>query len=424
MHDVVEKNFKVFRPIEYGINFYSDCLVTTQQELQENPKRVHKIREATIKGWEYAIKHPQEIVELIHTKYNSNLSLDDLKKESEIVLNSLLIPNLYVFGTSDKMRWENMNKVLIDLKIIKVPLDLNRLLYNPKTENTEQLRYFLKIALLVLMVIGIILLVAIFYNFQLKKAIAKKTLELKNINIELENLNMFRAKMLAMISHDTKGPIHNLKGIIHLFNNGSLDLESFKKLFLEVENKLDEVSMFLDNILRWSKQNFHKNEQTINTKKLELTAITQKIISLFSFEIKKKSINIENNIDTNVLLFADENMLNTILRNLLSNAIKFSNFEGNIKIYTTPCENGIKVNIKDNGMGMTESQLKDIFTENVISTEGSKQEVGTGLGLLLCKQYAELHNGKIGAESQLNKGSTFWFELPLEPTPAVTMHRE
>lgn len=311
-----KERLKVFRPIHFGINFYGDCLAATQKEFRENPERLRKIREATIKGWKFAIDSPEDVAKIIHNEYNSKISVDDLIKESAIVINTLILPNLYQVGYNDCIKWENMNKILMDLKIVSKPLNLKKFIYTPPTESVNQLKYFLTISLSVLGVIAVLLLGVLVYNFQLKKAISIQTKELRDTNRELENLNNFRIKILAIITHDTRGPLHNITAIIGFFNQKIIGLEELKNLFRELELNLSQVNLLLNNILEWSKSNFDKTEEKVIPTQVDLKALIKRTVELFSFNIHKKNIQVELNISNDYLL-ADENMVSSILRNLI-----------------------------------------------------------------------------------------------------------
>ena len=126
-----------------------------------------------------------------------------------------------------------------------------------------------------------------------------------------------------------------------------------------------------------------------------------------------KEIEIENKISKKTEIFADENMLSTILRNLLTNSVKFTHRNGKISIFATETDKNIEISIKDNGIGIVQEKQKILFRiDNNISSQGTEKETGTGLGLILCREFVEKHNGKIWVKSETGKGSIFTFSIP------------
>lgn len=135
---------------------------------------------------------------------------------------------------------------------------------------------------------------------------------------------------------------------------------------------------------------------------------------LFLDIAKQKSITVHNILPSHIPVFADRAMVNTVLRNLISNGIKFTNHGGEITISTEANQNELIVKISDTGIGIQKIRLDKLFSiDNSYSTQGTDNEQGTGLGLILCKEFIERHNGKIWVESELGKGSTFYFSIPL-----------
>ncbi|MFO7655779.1 MAG: HAMP domain-containing sensor histidine kinase, partial [Bacteroidales bacterium] len=136
-------------------------------------------------------------------------------------------------------------------------------------------------------------------------------------------------------------------------------------------------------------------------------------IELSANQLNEKKLKVIREIPVNIHVYADKNMINTVLRNLLTNAIKFSQ-NGDIRITVAKSDNLVVCRISDSGVGITESRLKTIFEiDNSKSTEGTKGESGTGLGLIICKEFVEKNRGKISVESEEGKGSTFSFTIPI-----------
>ena len=168
----------------------------------------------------------------------------------------------------------------------------------------------------------------------------------------------------------------------------------------------------LTNLLEWSRLQTGRMEY--NRGKLDLFIEIENIKYLFSSVSKGKDILIRNEVPSDTFVYADENMLLTILRNLISNAIKFTKEKGEISITSNPVNEFVEVTIKDNGIGMSNEVLKKIFRiDSSFTTTGTNGEEGSGLGLVLCKDLVKKNNGDLSVASQPDMGSTFTFTLPL-----------
>lgn len=406
------EKYKLFRPIEYGVNFYGECLLVSKKEFQNNPEQVEKIRRATIKGWQYAMENPKVIAEIIHNKYNNKLSVDQLVAEAEIVKNSLVLPELFEIGTSDKNKWVNMNNFLIKQGIVDHPLDVDNIIYEPKTNKTGKYILWLKVILSALLVVlGFVFLVQ-YHNIRLKQQVRKRTLELANSNEKLEGFNDFKNRIIAIISHDARGPLNRLSGLLELYANGDLSDEESEPLFKKLGAEVEDVRLLLDNLLLWSGKLLNKGKLEITQDYLEVEEIIDKVTHLYSGKIKEKAIKIKKEICGDKLK-GDENIVGIILRNLIVNAIKYAPHNGEVIIQ---CKKNLEgkalFSIRDNGMGMDERTKNKLFNTNTKSLEGSKGEKGNGFGLFLCKGLIELYEGEIWVDSELGNGSNFYFSIP------------
>jgi signal transduction histidine kinase len=231
---------------------------------------------------------------------------------------------------------------------------------------------------------------------------------------ELDHINKAKDKMFMVIGHDLRGPIWTLKALIELirdeeevlFQNNNTS-ENFNALTRSVQ----AVSDLLENLLYWAKTEDGKlvfSQATAN-----LNSIVNQSIQSYKPWATLKSITIENKVPENYNLYADENMLKTMMRNMLSNAIKFTHREG--KVIINVCkENGFhKITVADNGIGFNPEIADSILNkEKFHSTKGTGNEFGSGIGLTLCREFAEKHGGTVWAESEPGKGSKFYFTIP------------
>ncbi len=234
---------------------------------------------------------------------------------------------------------------------------------------------------------------------------------------KLEASNQIKDKLISIISHDFRSPLNSLEGVLQLFSDGHIS-ESEMKLFAhDLRLKVHFTTNLLDNLLNWAKnqmQGISPGPEPFDTYKL-----SEETIHLVALQAENKGVKIVNEIlvDRHTQIFADYEMIKLVLRNLLSNAIKFTNRGGEVRIKAVEQDGFILLFVKDSGVGMKEEQLDHLFTDQTSSTPGTSHEKGTGLGLMLCKDFVEKNGGRIYAQSLEGDGSTFSFTVPVyEPS--------
>lgn len=229
-------------------------------------------------------------------------------------------------------------------------------------------------------------------------------------NKELESLNQVKDKLFSIISHEIKSPLNSLTGVLTLFENKRLQPEELQKLTHELMIKLSNTTAFLNNIFQWARSQMSgivPEKQQVSPSK-----ICDEVIANLDMLAQNKNIMLKNTIPNNVIVNADPEMLRLIFRNLISNAIKFSFEEGNIHISVQSDNEMCQFNVQDYGTGIDDDVKDTIFNGHFFSSMGTRHEKGTGLGLMLCKEFIEKHGGKIWVESVKNNGSVFSFTLP------------
>jgi PAS domain S-box-containing protein len=254
-------------------------------------------------------------------------------------------------------------------------------------------------------------------------AIARDITERKNIEEqlkeyagELKELNATKDKFFSIIAHDLKGPFNAILGFSELLAESYDDFsEDEKKNFIQnIKVSSDSTYKLLENLLDWSRLQTGKINPSPEMIDLSLLAIDN--ISVLKSMADSKRIKLYSSINYNTKAFADANMVRTILRNLMSNAIKFTRNGGEVNISSVEDSATVRVCVKDNGIGISEQRQGMLFRiDEKLSTKGTANETGTGLGLLLCKEMIERQGGHIWVESDPGKGSRFYFTLPAEP---------
>lgn len=231
-------------------------------------------------------------------------------------------------------------------------------------------------------------------------------------NTELERLNKTKDKFFSIIAHDLRNPFNAIMGFSDLLCHDFNDMDDKQKQgLLELINLSSESAYnLLDNLLQWARTQTDKIK--FNPEYLELSEVVKQVIDLHGIIAEKKQVTIENTITDSTRVYADRNMIHTVIRNLISNAIKFSHKGG--KVYLSAFENGemTEIVIRDDGIGMSRENLSMLFRiDTYYSTAGTSGESGTGLGLIICKEFVEKNNGRIRATSMAGQGTAISFTL-------------
>jgi signal transduction histidine kinase/Tfp pilus assembly protein PilF len=228
-------------------------------------------------------------------------------------------------------------------------------------------------------------------------------------NKELGKLNKVKDKFFSIVSHDLKSPFQSLSGILELMSHDALSNDEVKKLFKELKLKFDSTNYLLENLLEWARLQMKETKFDPNQIPLQTTIDEELNVIKNS---NTKDVGLKNNVESVSLAYADMNMFKLVIRNLVVNAVKFTQNKGNVEIVSEEMGDFICISVKDNGVGISKENQEKLFNEDSnISTLGTALEFGTGLGLNLCKEFVEIHGGKIWVESEEGKGSTFKFTL-------------
>jgi PAS domain S-box-containing protein len=238
--------------------------------------------------------------------------------------------------------------------------------------------------------------------------------QLKRYTRDLKELNATKDKFFGIIAHDLKNPFTSLLGASELLINSleNFDQETVKHIGLLLYDSAKRGYTLLQNLLEWSRS--QSGTITFNPKPLPLKQVVLENISSIQISAFNKKQQIICDISHEMEISADQNMLNTILRNLLQNAIKFSSDGEKIVLKAHKNDrNEITIVVKDSGIGIAEENLKKLFRlDEKFTNLGTRNEQGTGLGLILCKEFVEKHKGRIWVESKIGKGSKFSFTIP------------
>ncbi|MCV2484671.1 HAMP domain-containing histidine kinase [Flavobacterium sp. SH_e] len=222
-------------------------------------------------------------------------------------------------------------------------------------------------------------------------------------------------QFFSIISHDLRGPLGSSVSLseILLENIEQYSREEIKEISEKLHDSNKNIYKLLENLLDWSR--VQTGMIAFNPKKLLLNALIQENIELSKNVALHKNIRILFESSDLIEAEVDQNMISTILRNLLSNAIKFTDKNGEVKIKLQKINHKIEISIRDNGIGVPENIKEKLFKINgKVLQKGTENELGSGLGLLLCKEFVNIHEGEIWVESKIGKGSVFKFTLPIK----------
>lgn len=238
---------------------------------------------------------------------------------------------------------------------------------------------------------------------------------LKQKNEELEKLNQDKNKFFSIIAHDLRSPFNSIGALCQLLkeevdSNNTTQAKEFANMIKELSDKANGL---IKNLVDWSMSQTGKI--VYNPVTFDLVTLIKDVVALYFPIATQKSISIIKILPVSLPVLGDSDMLATVLRNLFSNAIKFTHARGAITISVKKTIDSIEVSISDTGIGIPESAIENLFNiDNKYSKKGTQNEQGTGLGLVLCKEFIHNHGGKIWVESELGKGSNFIFTIPVQ----------
>jgi signal transduction histidine kinase len=242
-------------------------------------------------------------------------------------------------------------------------------------------------------------------SYNLEKGIVEEKAE------ELKASNDTKNKLLSILAHDLRSPLGSIQNYLEILSELDLDEQQKKNITSSLLSETQNTQQMLSNLLSWSKSQMEG--VIVNLQEISLKEVLMPAIRAQQTRAAEKSIKLETGINDAVIILADKDMLQLVVRNLLNNAVKFTPEGGKISISSTIENKNCIITITDNGQGIPFELQSDLFSMKVKSTYGTRNEKGVGLGLALCKEFAEIQNGNIWFESTPGKGTTFYLSLAL-----------
>ncbi len=303
---------------------------------------------------------------------------------------------------------------LMQIELLNKERELQQIIIS----NQEQRR---KIYISVIVLI-LVFLVYVLYNYYQKRK-ANQLLQQKNEEIlsqnreiqqqsqQLRELNHLKDKLFSIISHDLRSPLGSLITLLNLTREGFFTEEGFREVVDELSKNVGYTSELLENLLNWAQAQMQglKVSPTV----FNLHDLAEAKLGLYSEQADNKGITLRNLIESNIEVYADSAMIDLVLRNLLANSIKFCEKGSSVSVSVSQRNKNIMISVADTGIGMNEEQVKRLFGREIFSTRGTANEKGTGLGLMLCRDFVNLNHGEIWVKSIEGVGSEFFFTIPM-----------
>ncbi|MEM8965811.1 MAG: ATP-binding protein [Bacteroidota bacterium] len=248
---------------------------------------------------------------------------------------------------------------------------------------------------------------------QMNDKLQQQQQQLESKNQDLSRLNQLKDKLLSVISHDFRSPLNSLKGIINILDSGGLSPHEIPQLFGTLSTTVDNTTNMLDNLLKWTRNQM--SGIRVTPEQFTLSKTITEVIGIQTTIAEKKGVTLKKKVDAAISVYADPEMIRLVIRNLVSNATKFTDKGDTITIEVQQQNQQVLVTVSDTGVGISPEDMKKLFHLNNHTTYGTANEKGTGLGLVLCREFVEGNGGNIWVESELDQGTTFFFTLITKP---------
>lgn len=446
--DVKQVKYITFKPLEYGLSFYGECLYTSIEKSKKNPELLDKVLSATLEGWRYALENKEEIIDLLITKYRVKYNKEQLLEEANIIQETLVIPSLYEIGNMEKSKWAQMVNVLNTLGMMKKDFPMNDFIYSRQSTDSLFIRRLLIAMTLLASAVTVSVVVLYLFNVRLKRAVAQQTKslntalqnekelidkleekvkvrtkiieeqkkELLKINTDLENrvrertdilhkTNQELDKFVYSISHDIRAPLASVQGLIEVIR---IDPKNREKYIDLIEDSIVQLDAFIRDILEYSRNARKEVEYTL----IDIDSLIDSVISAVRYIKGADRIKLIKDINLKTPIVSDKMRLVVLLRNFISNSIKYQNRKIEnpfVKITARADQSNIHIKFEDNGMGIQEDRISRIYEMFYRANEHSK---GSGLGLYIVKETLNAMKGTVVVASKLKKGTTFEVVLP------------
>jgi len=233
---------------------------------------------------------------------------------------------------------------------------------------------------------------------------------------DLKSRLALKDRIISIISHDIRSPLDSLTSLLELLSEEKVSQQEFQEVVSLLNQQVDQLSQFLETLLKWIKN--LTTEIKPNFDQIYLHHIADDSVALFTLQAKRKKIKIQSRVSADTVIYADKEMIKLVLRNLINNAVKFCKAGDLITVGAKEYYGEVHVFVEDTGQGISQKNISRLFDVSHLSTAGTKNEIGTGLGLNLCKEFVEKMGGKIRVTSIEGNGSKFEFTIHSPSSPS------
>jgi signal transduction histidine kinase/Tfp pilus assembly protein PilF len=341
-------------------------------------------------------------------------TLEDFKNALMYKELSLAISEFIQNEKQERQLLETQTRYVVGKKETEIEkLDALRIEREKEIAGQKQFRKGLFVLVGLVLIIAVLLFILYLVKRRSNRVLEIAKNEVQKQNIKLQELNNTKDKFFSIISHDLKGPLNSLTSFSHLLidHTENLSKEEIQMLARDLDKSVKNLFALLENLLEWSRSQTGNIDFTGEIFNLAETLDINK--NLLDSQAKSKRISIRTEHDGLCLVKLHKQSINTVVRNLISNAIKFTDNEGTITVSIKQTNRLLSVSVADNGVGMSADVMNKLFRlDKKHSSKGTANEKGTGLGLILCREFVEKNGGKIHVDSQVGKGSVFTFSFP------------
>lgn len=415
---------RLFRPIDGGVDFYGDNLFTTETVLKKDPAMVQAFLDASLEGWRYAMKNPVEIVDLILGTYSKRKTRDNLLFEARKSAD-LILADVVPVGFVNPARWERIAQHYAGLGLLPEDMSLDGFIFEQDTVDT--LPAWMPKALwgatlvAVLALLGGLWLAA--FNQRLRREIDEREQAqgaLAQRTGELEESNSQKDVLLTVIGHDIRNLFNPLLIYAQLLADPNHKLDP--KTVQEYGEKLYEAgrnaSEVLENLLEWAL--VRTGQRQTHLEITDLGALARQTAGVYSADATLRGVALRVEPGPPVKVLIDRHQISTVIRNLVNNALKFTPKGGEVTVSVCHDGKNAKAVIADTGIGMDKDLVSRVLSgASADLATGAKGEVGTGVGLALCRQLVLVNDGKLSIEQNTEGGTVFTVTLAVADVPTT-----
>ncbi|MEQ9554706.1 MAG: ABC transporter substrate-binding protein [Rhodospirillales bacterium] len=414
---------RLFRPIDGGVDFYGDNLFTTDDVLKKDPKMVQAFLDASLDGWRYAMKHQEEIVDLILATYGNRKARDNLLFEARQSAD-LVLADVVPVGFINPARWERIAQHYAGLGLLPKDMSLDGFIF--QRDGTAALPAWMPKALLGATAVALLALLAglwlAAFNQRLRREMEEREQAqgaLAQRTGELEESNSQKDVLLTVIGHDIRNLFNPLLIYAQLLADPNRRLDP--KTVQEYGEKLYEAgrnaSEVLENLLEWAL--VRTGQRQTHLEVTDLGALARQTAGVYSADATLRGVTLLVEAGPPVKVLLDRHQMSTVIRNLVNNALKFTPKGGEVTVRVCHDGKDAKVVIADTGIGMDQDLVSRVLSgASADLATGAKGEIGTGVGLALCRQLVQVNDGRLNIEQ--NPGGGTMFTVTLAVTDAAT----